>query len=131
MAFAYPSQLAARLGVTLTSAQEEQAEAALDAATALVAAELDATEDDIDPVPDVIKHTTITVALRIYSNPTGAANSSERLGEFQHSAGYAREGSPELTKTESLIVRRAWFGRTSGSSRPEGNVEEVYDYLYS
>lgn len=131
MAFATAEELAARLGVTLTDAQEDQAEAALDAATAVIAAELDAVEDDIDPVSDLLKHVTITLALRAYSNPQGLENESERLGAYQHSAGYRSGGNLELTGTERLLVRRAYFGTTSGSSKPESTVDEVYDYLYS
>lgn len=130
MAFATYSDLEARLGVTLTSTQQSQATAALEAASTLVAAELDVVEEDITDVPAIVKQVTITAGLRLYSNPQGLANESERLGEHQHSRGYS-SGALELTYTERLLLRRAYWGATSGSSRPESTSDEVWDYLYS
>ena len=125
------ADIEARLGVTFTATQSAQAESALGVASELVAAELDKTVDEIDPVSDLIRHVTVTVALRVYGNPSGYANESERLGEYQHTRGYQGGGNLELTQTERLLIRRAYYGASSGSSFPESNVDEVYDYLYS
>lgn len=121
--FATTDDLAARLGVTLTSAQESQAWAALEASTATIAAELDVNSDDVDPVPDLIRHVAITLALRMYSNPTDLQ--SERLGDYQSAF-----RNTELTQTERLLVRNAWHGRVSGSARMVGTIDEVYDNTF-
>lgn len=128
MAFATNADMAARLGVTFTAAQQDQADAALDAATALIAAELDRVEAEISPVPELVKQVTITAALRIFSNPQGALSESETLGSYSHSERYS-EGV-ELSAMDRLLVRRAYFGTSSGSARPESTVDETYDFLY-
>lgn len=128
MAFATNADMAARLGVTFTAVQRDQADAALEAASALIAAELDRIEADINPVPELIKQVTITVALRINANPQGASSESETLGSYSHSASY-RQGA-ELSAMDRLLVRRAYFGASSGSARPESTVDETYDFLY-
>lgn len=123
-AFATADELADRLGTTLSD--DTQAEAALAAASAVVAAELDKEVSDISPVPALIKHVTITVALRAFANPQGLTG--EQIGAYRYSA---KGAGLELSKVESLLIRRAYYGATSGSTRPESTSDEVWDYLYS
>lgn len=135
MAFATTDDIAARLGRdSLTAAELSQATSLIEGATAVIAEAVD--KDDawvaaLDPVPNVLRVVTVEAVVRAMANPSGLRSESEQLGSYQHSQSFRDDGGGFwLTTTERMLVRRAVWGALSGSSRPTGVVEQVYDVRY-
>lgn len=134
MAFATPQDIATRLGRDLEAIPAAMADQLLDAATAVIAEAAgrdDTWAETVDPVPAMLRFVAIEVVARAMANPNGVRSESEQLGTYQHSQAFRDDGGGLwLTTTERLLVRRAVYGTLSGSSRPTGVVEEVYDVMY-
>lgn len=133
MAFATTSDVAARLGRALTSAEEDQAEALLDAAQATIEVVIDRAEADLDTVPDVCGSVCVSMVLRGMANPHGFASDTESLGAYSKSQTYGRDSGSELTPTqaETLILRRAVYGKTTASSKMEATLlKEALDEVW-
>lgn len=114
MAFAIDDDIAARLGVTLTTAQQAQATAILN----LIALEIEhatgKAEEDIDATLPILKVVSIQATVRAMANSTGAQSTTEALGQYSRSDVYARSGATEssvlLTNAERSKVRNAVLG---------------------
>ena len=123
MAIATIDDVAARMGLTFTVAQEAQAELLLESATGIVAAAAGKDDDwaaALSPVPAVVKAITVEMVRRAMVNPSGLSSSSEQLGQYQYSEGY-RQGAGELsiTETERLQLRRAVWGTLAAGWRAD------------
>ena len=133
-AFATSDDVAVRLGRDLTDAEADFADAVIEDVTNLIAEELGEDEDwatALDPVPRRFKTVCVEKVILLGSNPNGLASHSETLGSSSESKSFRGESaSIELTDDECRRIRRAYYGRSSGSSRPESTATEVFDLLY-
>ncbi len=117
----------------LASTEEEQVEALLEDATALVELELGVLPEvwlgDDAEVPAGVKAVAIQVAYRAWSNPDGVAR--EQLGEVARTyRGTDQADALWLTKNEARLVRKA-AGKSSLTSIPvetpySGGVDEPH-----
>lgn len=116
------SQLANRLGETITN--ESQAQALLDYASALVRAEtgLDYLDDDgalVDPLPSGVAEVTVEMVFRAVTNPAGVTQ--DTAGPFTVSFGSDAAQRIYLTKADRKILRGA--GGLSTISTYRGDLE--------
>lgn len=134
MAFATSDDVAIRLGRDLTAAEEAFADEVIADVQSLIAEMLgedDDWADDLNPVPRVFKTICVEKAILVGSNPNGLTSRSETLGSFSESETFRRDaGGIMLTDDEERRVRLAYYGRSSGSSRPESTADEVHDLIY-
>lgn len=136
MSFATVDDIATRAGRAFSATEEATADALCEAATAVVAAAADKDDDwadNLDPIPRILRFVTVELVNRVMANPNALRSFSETLGAFQHSEGYRDNvagGGLELTTSEQLMVRRAVYGRTSGSARVESTATELHDIVY-
>lgn len=113
MAFATDTDVAARLGVTFTTAQQAQATAII----GLIALEIEhatgTAEADIDSSLPILKVVSVQATVRAMANPTGAQTTSESLGQYSHSETLSRSAAESvelLTRRERSDVRNAVLG---------------------
>lgn len=129
-AFAQPSDVAARMGVTFTSTQATQCDALLPQVALAIAAELDQDDawlEDLTEAPTALFVTSVEAVTRVMQNPRGARSSSRTLGSFSETNSFADAAATlELTDREVLLCRRAVLGDT-GSSRPDTIINELID----
>lgn len=121
--FAETTDVQARLGRDLTTAETALATALLEGATALVVDAVGQTStwaDALDPVPTLLKIVTVEAVHRVMVNPTGATSFSQQLGTSQFGASYRGDTGGLgllLTDAEARLARSAVYGRNSGSAR--------------
>lgn len=119
-AFATIDDVEIRAGRELTVAEAEQAEQVIGTVTSLIcdAAGQDAEwAADLDPVPGVLTAVCVERVVAAIANPSGLAAESERLGEYEHSLTFPREGGGiYLTPAEQLQVSRAVNGTNVSST---------------
>ena len=133
MAFATESDVEARLGRSLTTAESTQVDALLDAAQATIEVVIGCAEADLDTVPASCQHVCVAMVLRGMVNPHGFASDTESLGAYSKSQTYGRDGGGDLTPTqaETMILRRAVYGTTTGSARLEATLlKEALDEVW-
>lgn len=135
--FATADDVAARLGRTLNAGETTSVEYLLGAAASVIADA--AGKDDgwaitLDPVPTPLKGLSVELVCRALSNPNSLAALREQIGTYQYSAQFRGDqagGGLALTDTETLLVRRAVHGRTSGSVQAEsGFARAMGIYLW-
>lgn len=132
MAFAITEQVAARLGRSLTEAEEAMVEALIEAATALIADAAgrdDAWAEALDPVPNLIKIVCVELVNRTMANPQALSTFQESLGAYSQSQRFrdgAAGGGLELTAVERRLIRRTVWGQLSGSATVESVVDDLY-----
>lgn len=135
MPFATPEDIATRYGRELTAVEAATAESLILAAMGAIAFAVDKDDDwadELTPVPRIIWMVTVEAVVRAMPNPKGLRSTSETLGAFQHAEGYQTldTGGIALTDREELMVRRAIYGRTSGSARVDSTATELHDIIY-
>jgi hypothetical protein len=128
MAFASVEDIAARLGRVLTDLEKGAATFLLEGAQAIVEIAVEKTEEQIVPLPPVLRFVTVEVVCRAMANPQGLASESETLGAYSHTERYSGEGVSDilLTKLEELMVRRAVHGTLSGTAQTGSVVSDTY-----
>lgn len=126
--FAEAADVAKRLGRDLTAGETDSAEYLLAMAAAVIADA--AGKDDgwvvtLDPVPQVLRGLSVELTVRALANPNQLAQLREQIGSYSYAAtfastGHAGSGSDvlglALKPVEVMIVRRAVYGRTTGSA---------------
>lgn len=135
-AFATVTDIATRLGRTLSDADRAMVELLLEAATSIIA-EAAGKDDDwaaaLSPVPRVLRFVCVEVVTRAMANPEGLARIQEQLGAYQYGKSFreaAAGGGLLLTPTEELLVRRAVHGRLSASVKTESLADELYEVAF-
>lgn len=120
-----------------TNEQTAQAEFLLELAPSLIAeaagkpdawAEAHLGED----APKILKLVAVQCVSRAMANPDSVKSFQESLGEYSSSTSFrdvAAGGGLELTERERKLVRRAVLRKLSGSSRPRGMPDEIYDIV--
>jgi hypothetical protein len=132
-AFATPEDVAARRVATFTDEDTATAAFLVNAATAVIVDAAGKTDDwalALDPVPRILKYLCVEVAARAMANPDSVRSVSEQLGAYQESVSFrdaAVGGGLLLTSVEELLVRRAVYGRTSGSVRVASVVDDLLE----
>lgn len=129
--FATTADVSARLGRALTTFETDtQVPLLLELTAGLIADACDQDADwatALDPVPINFRMVTIEAVVRSIQNPSGARQLSQQLGAFSHSASYdAGALGLMLTADEIGRVRRAIFGRSSGSVRVGSMLDDIY-----
>lgn len=131
MAFATAADVAARRGeAAYTGTELAQVNALLDSAEDLILDAVDKTDawatDPATILPDAFKRVSIELAHRALSNPAGARSTSETLGAHSYSQSFKDGvGTLELTDSEVHRLRRAVWGRNSGSARSASLVDDL------
>lgn len=122
--YATPADIAARLGRTLTAQEVTSYESIIEAVSAEVDVRLGKSLAD---APPAIKGVVVTASIRGAANPTGAARVAETIGALSRSETFPKsgDGSTFLTATEERLIRRAIFGRTTGSPRIGSVLDDV------
>lgn len=117
MAYATYEEFAARHGANPND--QDTIEAILDDATALIASEVDGSEetwvDESSTAPDAVKAVTITVAYRAYSNPDALAQ--REVGDVRAWWRGEEIDALYLTSRDKRTVRKA-AARSSFQSTP-------------
>jgi hypothetical protein len=132
VAFATTTDIATRLTRTLTAAEDAAAGLLLEGATGLIAdacGKDDDWADSLDPVPSVLRFVCIEAVSRALANPQNVASLQETLGAHSYAVRFRdlqNGGGLYLTGHEERMVRRAVFGRTTGSARVESVADELY-----
>ena len=128
--FATKEAVTARLGRSLTSAEEAQVEGVLAAISGLIRAEVGkAPSWDPSPIPSVLSELAIQKAIAAVTNPTGVAQESESVGSYSHSQTFPRsqDNGIFLSDAEGRAVRFAVFGTNAGTARVRSHVDTVLD----
>lgn len=130
MPFAEPKDVQARLGRSLTSAEEETASAVIAAVTGLIVDCVDRSAEwatSLDPVPEALKAICVEKAISAITNPTSLASESESLGAYQHSQTFQRSSDVGiyLSPFEERLISRAVYGATSGSASAVSMVDRL------
>lgn len=131
MAFTTTDDIADRLGRDLTTGEQQSVALLIEGAQAVIAAACDKDDDwaaALTPVPKLLRVVAIEVVCRALANPNSLDSLQEGLGQWSSTARF-RDAGMMLTPGEELLVRRAVFGTSSGSSRPLSTVDEL-DILY-
>lgn len=133
-AFAVHGDVATRLGRDLTTKEQAQATAALDAIAGLIR-DAAGKATDWTPTPAIqllLKTLSVEKAVGIITNPTSLAAESERLGEHQHSRTFQRamDVGIFLTDDEERLVREAVWGSGAGSSEVDSTIDRIYEMRY-
>lgn len=134
MAFATTSDLETRLGRTFTEAQDAQASMLLDLATSAIAGACDKDDDwaaTVTDIPPAVRVVCIEAAVRAMVNPDGVRSRSETLGTYTLAESYTTQASGaglELTDREERAVRRAVFGTSSATVRPDSLIDDLGDF---
>jgi hypothetical protein len=118
MAFAETSDVVARIGRSLSTAEETKYAAALEDAQALLEVAIDRTETEMETASPALRGICVSVAMRIASNPHGMARHTQALGAFSETKSFQAEGAITLTEQEELLARRAVWG-TNTSNGPD------------
>lgn len=131
MAFPTYTEVATRLGRTLTTAEQAIATAVIGSTTGLIAEAVGRDSDwagDLDPVPQTLSELCIQKAIGAITNPSGVASHSETLGAYQHSETFPRAADIGvfLSPDERARVRRAVYGSSIASPRVGSVLDEVY-----
>lgn len=135
MAFAIAEDVATRLGRTLTTVEAATVDQLLDQATGTIAAAADKTDQwaaALNPVPQILWAMTIELVVRSIGNTGGLRSESETLGQYQSSRSFAEPGKGGgmlLSDLEERVIRRAVYGRTSGSAKTESLATEIADLV--
>lgn len=134
MSLASSSDIAARLGHALSTAEAAAVTLLLEGADAIIGDATDTAVADLDATATpVLRFVAVEVVCRALANPQGISSLQEALGQHSSTVRF-REldtgGGLLLTKTEELLVRRAVIGQLSGTARPSSTSDEVYGYLY-
>lgn len=128
MAFATIDDLTARVGRDLASGEADTGTILLDFATALIAQIAGKSDEwatdleDTDAIPPILHFICLEIAYRAFLNPTLAMRTQESLGAYSYSADYGRASDGLIvTDSETLLIRRAVWGRTSAGV-PVGSI---------
>lgn len=135
-AFAVHADIATRLGRDLTTKEQAQATAALDAIAGLIR-EAAGKAADWTPSPAIPLYKTLSIekVVGVITNPANLAAESEQLGDHEYSQTFPRAGDIGifLTDAEERRVCRAAFHTNSASPRMTSELVEdslVYDIYH-
>lgn len=128
MAFASKDDVAKRLKRSLTSTEEVTADFLLEAAQAVIEEAVERDEAQIQAlkgaVPSALRFIAVELTIRALSNPEGLVSKSESLGAYANTKrfrkdyqGEGAQGELELTPIQERLVRRAVWGRLSGTAQ--------------
>lgn len=125
--YAAISDIEARLGRDLTTAEEATYGSILDAVSAEINTLLDLDADLATP-PAAFKGVTVTAAIRLANNPEGLAARSETLGAYQHSQTFPRatDTATLLSNSEIRLLRKAVYKTNVGSPRIGSVLDDIY-----
>lgn len=131
MAFATTSDIATRLGRSLTAAEAAMAQQVIDLVTGMIvtaAGQDDAWAAGLDPIPAYYKALCIDRVMRVGVNPELVQSMTEQLGSHSTTRTFPRDaaGGVFLTDQELLLVSRFAGSPSSGSARTESLVHDVY-----
>lgn len=115
MAFATTAEVSARLGRALSEAEDEQATALLNSATALMAQAAGKSlewANSLEEVPATLEVICTEIVVRVMSNPEGLSSMRETLGSYSYAQDFADpapNGAPSLmpTQAERAAIREA------------------------
>lgn len=132
MAWPTNAEIATRLGRTLTTAEEDQADLLLEQAVAAVAdacGKDDDWADALDPIPVALAGIVIEATARAITAPIGVRSTQEQLGSYSHSESYNDQLAQglQLTPAEERRARRIVFGSNSGSATLPNVLDELFD----
>jgi hypothetical protein len=130
--FASKDDVQTRLGRTLTTEEQAQAEAVLGGVAGLIRAEVGKDTDwDPAPIPSAFAELSIQRAIAAITNPANVAAESKQLGAFQHSRTFQRsqDGGLALTEAEGRAMRFALYGTNAASARQRSHVDTTLDLL--
>ena len=132
MAWPTHTDIATRLGRSLTTAEQAQADLLLEQAIAAIAdacGKDDDWSDNLTPIPAALAGVVIEVVARTLAVPIGVRSTSETLGQHSYSEAYPDQlaGGLQLTDVEVRRVRRIVFGSNSATTRPESILDDVFD----
>jgi len=124
--YATTDDIAARLGRTLTDQETTSYGSIIEAVSAEIDVALGLAKTLAD-VPPAVKGVTVTASIRAAANPSGAARVAETIGALSRSETFPRsgDGSTLLTITEERLVRRAIYGKTTGSPRIGSVLDDI------
>lgn len=127
--FAFPDDVATRMGRPLTSDETSAASLLLNIAAAVIAEA--AGYDDgwavtLDPVPQLLRGLSIELACRNLQNPGQFAQLTQTVGAYSFSGRQATVGMV-LSDAEVMMVRRTVHGRVSDSAHLESSFEKAQD----
>lgn len=133
--FAEPTDIATRLGRSLSTAEEAAVEQLITSATGVIAEAAgkdDEWAEELDPVPAVIKTLTIEMVLRAASNPEGVDSTTETLGQYSRTDRFTvGAGDAEgifLSDAEGRLVRRVIQGASAGTALQAVLLDELPEW---
>ena len=132
MAWPTKTDVATRLGRTLTTAEQNQADLLLEQAIAAIAdacGKDDAWADQLDPIPAALAGLTIEVVARTMAVPIGVRSTQEQLGQYARTESYPDQlaGGLQLTDVEERRARRIVFGSSSGSAQAGSILNDLFE----
>lgn len=137
MAFATYSDVATRMGVTLTSAQQAQATAVIAMVEDLIAEAVYQDSDwadELDPIPATLTNICVEKAILSLANPKGLESETETLGAYSHTERFnTKEAIASmgiaLNAAERAKARRAVYGSNVTTTRTPTTTEEYLEDL--
>lgn len=127
------TDVATRLGRSLSTTEEATAEQVIETVTGLIADAVERTPEwvqEIDPASPVLRALCVERAVSAIVNPSSLVSESETLGIHAYSKTHSRsaEGPPlALSDAEERMASRAVFGRASGSAPVEAPIDRIID----
>lgn len=128
-AFATPEDVSTRLGRALSSAEAETVPFLLNMAAVVIS---DAVGKDdgwavsLSPVPQMLRLMSVELVCRALPNPSQYSQIRQQVGSYSIAVSQASSGMT-LSDAESLMLRRAVFGRTTDSVHVESGFELAQD----
>lgn len=128
MAFATSTDIATRLGRELTSAETDQADQLLEAATSIMAQSAGKNDEwasDLDETPAVLKTICIELVVRVLDNPSNLDSFRETIGAYSYSKDF-RAGYLMPTPQERDLIRQVVGTPSSASPRMKSVLDDVF-----
>ena len=131
MAWPTNTDIATRLGRSLTTAEQSQADLLLAQAIAAIADACgldDDWADELDPIPAALAGLVIEVVARTIAVPIGVRSTQEQLGQYSHTESYPDQlaGGLQLTDVEERRARRIVFGSNTASAQAESIITDLF-----
>ena len=131
MAWPTNTDIATRLGRSLITAEQSQADLLLAQAIAAIADACgldDDWADELDPIPAALAGLVIEVVARTMAVPLGVRSQQEQLGQYSHTESYPDQlaGGLQLTDAEERRARRIVFGSNTASAQAESIITDLF-----
>jgi len=129
--FASVSDVATRLGRSLSTDEADSVDLLLTIATATIANAADKDDEwaaTLSPVPTILQGFCIELTCRAFANPEGLFSTSKTIGSYTNSKSFNKDVSSAmaLSDIEVLVIRRAVNGTNAGSARAENVLDDLY-----